>query len=234
MQKVVCYILGLAICFFIIISFTPFCYSAEMEQKNHLFILSGQSNMLRLDPEISFTPSVKKEFDKVTIVKEARGGAPIRRWYREWNLNQNVKIGDLYKKMLKKIKSRCEIDKFDTITFIWMQGERDAKEKHGNVYAESLKGVVKQLQKDLGRKNINVVIGRISDFDLNNKRYKHWTLIRKKQVEVAESNPLWKWVNTDDLNGSKDKLHYTDEGYKKLGKRFAEAAIDLIKNHSKK
>jgi len=42
-------------------------------------------------------------------------------------------------------------------------------------------------------------------------------------------------VNTDDLNDkSKDGkttngLHYTEEGYKLLGQRFAEKAITLIK-----
>ncbi len=75
------------------------------------------------------------------------------------------------------------------------------------------------------------------DFDMQNKRYPHWTMVRDVQVNVAESNPLFSWVNTDDLNDGlnrkgkeiKNDLHYSAEGYKTLGKRFAESALNLIK-----
>ena len=51
----------------------------------------------------------------------------------------------------------------------------------------------------------------------------------------SEDNPNVEWVNTDDLNDTekggqkKNDLHYTKEGYKILGQRFAEKAIALIK-----
>ena len=55
--------------------------------KKHLFILSGQSNMERLDPNISFTPTVEAAFGKnnVIVVKDAMGAQPIRRWYKKWS-----------------------------------------------------------------------------------------------------------------------------------------------------
>ena len=44
--------------------------AAEAADK-HLFILSGQSNMAGLNPNISFTPTVEEAFGKenVTVVK---------------------------------------------------------------------------------------------------------------------------------------------------------------------
>jgi lysophospholipase L1-like esterase len=50
-------------------------------------------------------------------------------------------------------------------------------------------------------------------------------------VAVAEENERGAWVDTDDLNNKKgkDDLHYTAEGYKTLGERFAEKAIELVK-----
>ena len=59
--------------------------NAKQEGK-HLFILSGQSNMAGLRPEESFTPAVEAEFgiENVIIVKSARGGQAIRRWYKDW------------------------------------------------------------------------------------------------------------------------------------------------------
>ena len=58
---------------------------------NHLFILSGQSNMVGLKPEESFTPIIEKKYgkEKIIIVKDAKGGQPIRRWYKEWKFDNN-------------------------------------------------------------------------------------------------------------------------------------------------
>ena len=100
-----------------------------------------------------------------------------------------------------------------------------------------MRGLIVQLKEDLGRDDINFVIGRLSDFDMANEKYPHWTMIRKAQVEVAKSDPRGSWVNTDDLNDGKNKqgeeikndLHYSVEGYKILGLRFAEKSIELIK-----
>jgi len=72
---------------------------------------------------------------------------------------------------------------------------------------------------------------------LENKRYPHWTKIREIQVSIAESDSRVDWVNTDDLNDGKirqgkdieNDLHYSAEGYKVLGERFAEQALKLIR-----
>lgn len=210
----------------------------------HLFILSGQSNMAGLDPDISFTPAVETYFGKenITVVKDAQGGQPIRRWYKQWKPTPSdgpEAIGDLYDRLMEKVREATRGEDYATVTFVWMQGERDAREKHAEVYAASLKGLVKQLQQDLGRSDIDVVIGRLSDFDMADQTYPHWTRIREVQVNVAESQPRWAWVNTDDLNDGKNKqgkeiqndLHYSVLGYKILGKRFAEKAIELIEKN---
>lgn len=199
----------------------------------HLFILSGQSNMAGLDPDLSFTPSVKEAFGEssVLVVKDALGGQPIRRWYKEWkdaSGSAPENRGDLYDKLMGKVRAAIEGRKIQSVTFVWMQGERDAREEHGTVYGDSFKGLVQQLESDLHRSNINVVIGRLSDFDMENKRYPHWTKIRKVQVRLAKRNPKWNWVDTDAWNGEKNDLHYTKDGYIQLGAAFAKSALELI------
>ncbi len=211
------------------------------EKPNHLFILSGQSNMERLDPNDSFTPSLVAEFGEgnVTVVKDAKGGQPIRRWYRKWQPTRGdgpESTGDLYDRLIHKVNEASEGKTFSTVTFVWMQGERDAREKHGEVYADSLRGLLSQLAEDLGREDLNFVIGRLSDFDMANEKYPHWTMVREAQVEVAEADPRSAWVDTDDLNDGineegkfvRNDLHYSVDGYKEFGKRLAEASILLI------
>ena len=212
------------------------------EPDNHLFILSGQSNMVGLDPEVSFRPALESALGKehVFIVKDAKGGEPIRRWYKKWKAADGVMPeanGDLYEQLMVKVDEKLKERDYQTVTFLWMQGERDAREQHGEVYGASLRGLIEQLRVDLGRKTIQVIIGRLSDFDMDNQKYPHWTMIRDVQVEVAESCANCAWINTDDLNEGlnkagktiNDDLHYSVAGYRTLGQRFAERAIQLIK-----
>ena len=225
---------------FFAIGFSLFLFSAYAEK--HLFILSGQSNMAGLKPEESFTPTVEKEFGKenVIVIKDAVGGQPIRRWYKEWKDaggKGDEKAGDLYNRLMSKVNPAIKNQKIESVTFLWMQGERDAREKHGTVYKASFKGLIAQLGKDLGRKDINFVLGRLSDFDMSNKKYPHWTMVRGIQVELAKESERGEWVDTDDLNDGKNRkgkeikndLHYSAKGYVMFGKRLAEKAIGLIK-----
>lgn len=222
-----------------------FILSCSQPKGKHLFILSGQSNMARLNPEETFMPVLETEFGKENIIvaKYALRGEPIRRWYKDWKplVGDKPKAQpDLYDSLMVNVFPAIENEKIESVTFIWMQGERDAKEKHGEVYAKSLLGLYNQLSNDLQIEDINLIVGRLSDFDLQNVKYKHWTKVRQAQVKIAESNPRFAWINTDDLNdglngrGKKieNDLHMSVEGYKTLGERFAGKAIQLIKENN--
>ena len=222
---------------------------SEKEAGKHLFILSGQSNMGGHRPQEAFTPAVNKTFGKenVIVVQVAQGGQPMHRWYKQWKAPTapqpaQATIGDIYDRLMKQVNKAVGETPIQSVTFIWMQGENDARREWGDIYADSLVGLHKQLSADLKRDDVNFVIGRLSDFDNDNKRYKHWTKVRDAQVATANGNPRFAWVNTDDLNDGtnrkgktiKNDLHLSAEGYKTLGSRFAEKATGLIhKNQSK-
>jgi hypothetical protein len=61
-----------------------------------------------------------------------------------------------------------------------------------------------------------------------NKRYPHWTKMRDVHVKLAETDKRTEWIDTDDLNGPRNGLHYTKEGYVEMGKRFAAKALALV------
>jgi hypothetical protein len=52
------------------------------------------------------------------------------------------------------VKPAIKGAKLSSVTFIWMQGERDAKQKWGPVYEKSLRGLHAQFSKDLGRDDV--------------------------------------------------------------------------------
>ena len=223
----------------------PYAVNAHAaDGDKHLFILSGQSNMQGHRPEEAFTPAVNAALgaDNAIVVQDALGGQPIQRWYKNWKAPDGTKpekTGDLYDRLMTKVLPAIKGKQLQSITFIWMQGERDAKMKWGPVYEKSLKGLHDQLCADLDRDDVNFVIGRLSDFDMDNRKYPHWTMVRDIQVSVAKSNARFAWVNTDDLNDGTNRkgksisndLHYSAEGYKTLGKRFAETALRLVESN---
>ena len=196
----------------------------------HLFLLSGQSNMANLNPEPVFTPQIQKHFGKenVVIVKVAQGGQPIRRWFKGWKVtgNQNPKqIGDIYEQLMKQAKTALDGRPIKSVTLVWMQGERDAKERLATHHEEAFLGLVGQIKTDLKIKDLNYVIGRLSDSGLGKN---DWDKVREIQQKLGESGPHAAWVNTDDLNGEKNDLHYSKEGYQLLARRFASKAIEII------
>ena len=210
------------------------------EKKVRLFILSGQSNMAGLDPDVSFTPTVVKEFagDEVIVVKHAISGQPIRRWYKKWQLPAGAqdinaapaRNADLYDQLMEKVAQALGDKKPDSVVFVWMQGERDAKAGWQAAYYEALRGIVEHIRGELKHPDIAVVVGRLSDHLKNDAG---WDAVRAAPEKVVADEPLGTWVDTDDLNG-KEGLHYNKNGYAELGRRFTTRAIELIRKHEKK
>lgn len=219
--------------------------SLEAAEGKNLFILAGQSNMALFNPDRHFTPLVEERFgkDEVIVVKDAKGGEPIWRWVKNWKgvpggpTPPEGEQGDLYERLIGLVRKAITGQKIGTVTFIWMQGESDAQNKTSDVYAASLNELLGQLKNDLGRDDVNLIVGRISDFDVAEARFGgHWIKVREAQVSMAESTPGARWIDTDDLNDGlnvhkkqvTNDLHYVVEGFKTLGQRYAAAAIELI------
>jgi len=223
---------------------------AETDKPVHLFVLSGQSNMKGMDPETGFMTEAKKLFKDETVVyiKVAKSAQPICRWLEEWEAIATEKgldekhrkrilkdgavilyqpILDQYKEMLKKYP------KLDSVTFCWMQGERDASGKAQAAYKDALKLLITKLRRDLQRPDMNIVIGRLSDAGSGNES---WAAMRKIQMEIVNEDPSGAWVDCDDLNDKmkdgkmRNDVHYNrPEGYVVLGERFARQGHALVK-----
>ena len=206
--------------------------------KVRLFILSGQSNMQGLNPAKSFTPTVVAAFpeDDVVVVKDAQSGQPIRRWLKDWKPAEGVETGkqvkgegDLYVRLTKSIATALEgKPEPASVVFVWMQGESDASAKwSSDNYDKSLQDLIALVRTDLKAPKMPAVIGHLSDFS-DPVKLPEWATVKAKQEAVVKADPLTALVETDDLNGEKNGLHYDGPGYTELGKRFAEAALKLL------
>lgn len=199
----------------------------------YLFVLAGQSNMYFLDADASFTPVVAARLGRheAIVVKDAEIGRPIRRWYKKWvpalGRGGGPADGALYDRLMTQVRDALAARRPDAAILVWMQGERDARDGQGAVYADSLVGLFAQFAADVPTRHVGFVIGRVNDFD-GGADYPDWQAIREAQVRVAESDPRFRWVDTDDLNGPADAIHCTVAGFRVLGRRFADAAADVI------
>ena len=218
---------------------------AADEKPTHLFILSGQSNMQGLKPQNSFLPEAAKLLPdaKIAHIKVSRGGQPIRLWVTEWDeISQSAGLTQLnpkgpvyYKQIQAELKKlNHEKTQFASVSFCWMQGERDAKSGMEPAYEAALKKLISNLRRDLKRPEMNFVIGRISDHSPGSKFQSGWDRIREIHVDLAKADPRGSWVDTDDCNNKikrdnpTNDLHYTQDGYILFGKRLARQAVRLI------
>ncbi len=219
------------------------CMAQALAQKSgHLFILSGQSNMTE-GLEKGFAETVNKSLgkDQVTIVRSMKSGRGIRFWVKDYALPEDHALhgklvsgnGEDYPRLLEAAKDAGDARKFETVTFVWMQGESDANRDLGVAYAKSFTTLLNQLKSDLGLETMHFVIGRISDYGLKGETEDSWKRMREIQVHIAESDKLGAWINTDDLNGGDannllGELHYPPDMYPKLGERLAEKALEQL------
>ena len=215
----------------------------------HLFVLSGQSNMQGMDPETGFMPEAKKLFgdEEVVYIKVAKGGQPICRWLEEWvaiakekglgerdikRIHKDGKV-EFYQPILDQYQEMLEKHpEFASVTFCWMQGERDANGGGQPAYKDALKLLITKLRRDLERPDMNIVIGRLSDAG---QKKESWGAMRKIQMEIVNEDPSGAWVDCDDLNDrmkdgkTQNAVHYErPEGYITLGRRFARQGHALV------
>ena len=214
----------------------------------HLFILSGQSNMGGMDPKLGFEPEAAALFPNadVAYIKVALARQPIRCWLEEWDdiakkhgidpakahTGDESKLAvfyhailDQFPELLKKHPNPA------SVTFCWMQGERDAKEHLDAAYGDALKQLIANLRRDLKQSDMNFVIGRLSDAGKADDA--PWQAVRRVQIDLTKADPRGAWVDCDDLNnkgqnGELNDLHYTQKGYERLGRRYVRQAKTLI------
>ena len=207
----------------------------------HLFILSGQSNMTGTVRD-AFADRVRERFgeENAVVVMCMKSGRGIRFWVADYGQpagrgltdNKMNSNGQEYKPLIKAVMAVAKDQSFDTVGFIWMQGESDANNRLSEVYEESFIKLIEQLEKDQGRDDLYFVIGRINDYARSRPDNEHWRRVRESQVKLGKT-PGNAWIDTDDLNGGDAEqpngdIHFPRKGAVSLGQRFADKAMELI------
>ncbi len=190
----------------------------------------------------AFTAHVEEQYgeENSVVVMRMKSGRGIRFWVTDYDQpadrglteKKMTSNGMEYKPLLETALAAVKAQSFDTVGFIWMQGESDANNRLSEVYEESFLKLVGQLRKDLKREDLYYVIGRINDYAKSRPGNAHWKRVRETQIKLGKT-PRNAWIDTDDLNGGNadnpdGDIHFPREGALRLGRRFADKAIEMI------
>ena len=128
--------------------------------------------------------------------------------------------------MIGKVREATRGNIFNTVTFVWMQGESDGGRGLGSVYEDSFRRLMDRLKTDLNRQDIGFVIGRINDSKVNDP---NWELVRDVQVKIAQNSSNGEWIDTDDLSGTEHGVHFPKRIIQRLASFAQKVTIDLIR-----
>ena len=114
---------------------------------------------------------------------------------------------------------------------LWHQGEADtASRKFAESYEARLVRMFADLRQDLGEPDLPIVVGQLGEFlALTPEKYPYAENVRAAIKRVPAVLPHAGYADSAGLADKGDKLHFSAEGARELGVRFATAMQELQK-----
>ncbi len=167
-------------------------------------------------PEVGFSHAISRAYphDTHIIIKTVATGSSIQQW---------MPGSRLYQGMLRQIQFTdiSQHQKIDAI--IWMQGEKDARNKHfASQYEANLGRLIIGLRNNLKSPRSLFIMGRINPQD---PAFTMKKMVQNAQKNIQKNSANTVLVSTDGLGKTFDHVHYDAKGQLELGKRFAQAYI---------
>ncbi len=173
-----------------------------------------------LDVGLSFGEELIKNIPdsiSVLLLPTAVGGSSITQWLNDENF-RNVQLFSNFKEKLELGKSYGAIK-----GIIWHQGESDANKEDIENYEKRLSQLISKFRKNSGNNELPIIIGELGSFSDNNEQ---WKEINEQIRAYATTDSLTIVVQTSDLKHKGDKVHFSSESIRILGKRYAKKYLD--------
>src|SRR6187401_3768548 len=174
-----------------------------------------------LDCGLSFAKTLITQIPdsiSVLIIPTAVGGSSIRQWLGD-SVFRNVKL-------FSNFLSKLEIAKQSGIIkgILWHQGESDANEKDIPLYKQRLHLLFSKFRSSVGNNELPVLLGELGSFSENPVNF---NLINKAIHDYATEDKNSRVISTKDLKDKGDNLHFNSKGQRTMGKRFANAYLNM-------
>jgi hypothetical protein len=194
---------------------------------------SGQVDKVSEDPDASLGPGLafatslieRRPDMAIGLIPCASGGSSIYQWRR--SLSENT----LYGSCLKRARAASTMG--DVAGILFFQGEADAMAPElyqetvllPDEWGDRFVALVNNWRQDLNSPELPVVFAQIGT-NTAPDIFVNWAAVKEQQASVEM--PFCGMITTDDL-ALKDGVHFTSESYQIIGRRFAEAYSNLIR-----
>lgn len=212
-------------------------YISEAEPLNNdnLYVLRNgrwRSMFRPINPDRSFSGvSFAETFSRlyadkfgcdVGIVPCADGGTSILEWQPNELLFDNAVIS---------AKLAMRTSTLEGI--LWHQGEADCLDDRYPFHEERLLNTLNELKKQLGVKDIPIIIGGLGDYLAEcelGEGLKNYDKINEALKSVASKIPNCAFVSAEGLTSNEDFLHFNTKSLIEFGKRYFKAYEELVNN----
>lgn len=181
-------------------------------------------------PEIGFIAHLSKAQPekRFALIKGSKGGTNLRADWKPGLKGQPDTQGPRYRDFIETIKLAKAALKKDGHSatlrgLIWHQGESDSR-TDAELHQERLTQLIIRIREDTASPNLPIVLGQVVD---NKKRDSVRTAILKTSQSVSHCG----FASAKDLTTWDPGTHFDARSQLILGKRFAEAMLELLNSH---
>jgi hypothetical protein len=179
----------------------------------------------RYGPSLAFANALAERYPEMVIglVPCAVGDTTISQW------RKSAAEDSLYGSCLKRVRAASVIG--EPAGLLFYQGEADAMdpvrypnaERLPHAWASEFERYVLDWRGDLGMEELPVAFAQLGSNRAPDK-FIHWDAVKEQQASVHL--PFTAMIKTDDLELA-DTVHFTSESYQAIGRRFADAYVEL-------
>jgi hypothetical protein len=186
-----------------------------------------EPKMKALDCGLSFGKELLKYIPNdvtVLIIPTAIGGRSINQWINDSTF-RGVKLLTNFREKLELGKRYGEIK-----AVLWHQGESDANPNGIKSRQEKLKTLFTSFRNFAGNPALPVLMGELGSYSKNKEM---WMQLNEQIRLYSASDVNTSVISTSDFKDRGDQTHFTSEGQREMGKRFAKAYIQKFEPANK-
>jgi hypothetical protein len=175
----------------------------------------------RVGPGVSFARGLLHTLDQqvsVGLVPCAVGGTPLSRW---------EKGGDLYEASVERARAAMQDGRLAGV--LWLQGEADSlSDNTADSYAERLDAMIAHLRNDLQHPQLPFVAAQLCEEFSQRESVPAADKVMTALQHLPERVLHTAVVDTAGLPSIGDHTHFTTDGQREMGRRFAVAMAQLL------
>jgi len=158
---------------------------------------------------------------RIGLIPRAAGGSPITVWKQgeDWGQTDNKPYDDAIERT--KLAMKDGVLK----GILWHQGESDSGENDAKLYEERLAALIETLRADLDAPDVPFIGATLGDYFIEN--HPAGKIVNDALRRIPQYVKNTACVDSTGLEHKGDNVHFNSSSERELGRRYAEAMLQL-------